>query len=235
MFEMFTTCKHLGISTMAVYKGLVDVPCDETQKEPPYTKPTLFSYPRSISFYQKHKQIIAPFSLHRHTAHQNPPMVLTLTHHYVWTSQMILFILLLELVSTTKKSVICENEDDILIQHVINDNENKDFHFFYPPSHFCNVTFRDMEYIGDESVLSMSPHKTTQNFLNLVTNRFMNLHVLHIIIQIRANLEYWLCWLNSNIVATNQFTCFEFFRTMWLKWHQLFPMICLPPYIFPNC
>jgi len=30
MFDMFMTCKPLGISTMEVYAGLVDAPCDET-------------------------------------------------------------------------------------------------------------------------------------------------------------------------------------------------------------
>jgi len=48
IFDMSMTCKHLGISTMKVYAGLVDAPCDETHVEPPYIEPTPSSYPHSI-------------------------------------------------------------------------------------------------------------------------------------------------------------------------------------------
>jgi hypothetical protein len=48
MFDMFMTCKRLGISTMEVYAGLMDASCDETHVEPPYIEPTPSSYPHSI-------------------------------------------------------------------------------------------------------------------------------------------------------------------------------------------
>jgi len=36
-----------------------------------------------------------------------------------------------------------ENEDDILAQHVVNDDEDRDIRFFDPPLHFRNVTSND--------------------------------------------------------------------------------------------
>ena len=53
-----------------------------------------------------------------------------------------------------------ENEDDILSQHAINDDEDRDIHFFDPPLHFRNVTSNDTEHVEDEFVQSMSRNQS---------------------------------------------------------------------------
>ncbi|RHN56388.1 hypothetical protein MtrunA17_Chr5g0428961 [Medicago truncatula] len=147
MFEMFLTCKHLGISTMQVYAGLVDTPCDETRVEPPYIEPTPSSYPHSMpSSYpfietQTSHHFMPSSSAHRpseptHNIDLNSPFHLHTPNDVVRAN-------VVANVHNEEVGDFSEKEDDILAQHAINDDEDKDMCFFDPPIHFRNVNSND--------------------------------------------------------------------------------------------
>jgi hypothetical protein len=156
MFEMFKTCKHLGISVIEIYASLVDAPYDETQVEPSYTQPTPLSYPL-FETQTSHHSIPSSSTNHpsesTHNIDLNSPYRLNISNDVAPIS-------VVASVHNEEVGDFSEHEDDIAAQHVDNDDEDQEIFFSEPPSHFRSVTSGDMEYVDNEFIHSMSRNQS---------------------------------------------------------------------------
>ncbi|WJX50440.1 hypothetical protein P8452_36741 [Trifolium repens] len=156
MFEMFKTCKHLGISVIEIYASLVDAPYDETQVEPSYTQPTPLSYPL-FETQTSHHSIPSSSTNHpsesTHNIDLNSPYRLNISNDVAPIS-------VVAGVHNEEVGDFSEHEDDIAAQHVDNDDEDQEIFFSEPPSHFRSVTSGDMEYVDNEFIHSMSRNQS---------------------------------------------------------------------------